>query len=63
MEEMIERMTAVGIKYPEASKLIKQRIKDYETAVKKYKAEKKKLDQPKKSLPSAKSVRGRPRKE
>ncbi len=63
MEEMIERMTAVGIKYPEASKLIKQRIKDYETAVKKYKAEKKKQDQPKKSITSTKSVRGRPRKE
>ena len=63
MEEMIERMTAVGIKYPEASKLIKQRIKDYKTAVKKYKAEKKKQDQPKKSITSTKSVRGRPRKE
>jgi hypothetical protein len=63
MEKMIERMTAVGIKYPEASKLIKQRVKDYETAVKKFKAERKKLEQPKKSLPSAKSVRGRPRKE
>ena len=44
MEEMIERMTAVGIKYPEASKLIKQRVKDYETAVKKFKAERKKLE-------------------
>ena len=63
MEEMIERMTAVGIKYTEASKLIKQRIKDYESACKKYKAERKKQEQPKKSISSAKSVRGRPKKE
>ena len=63
MEEMIEKMTAVGVKYPEASKLIKQRIKDYDTAVKKFKTEKKKQDQSKKTTPSTKSIRGRPRKE
>jgi hypothetical protein len=63
MEEMIEKMTEVGVKYHEASKLIEQCIKDYETAVNKYKAEKKKQDQPKKMNPIAKSIRGRPRKE
>jgi hypothetical protein len=39
IKEIIEKMTAVAVKYPQAFKLIKQCIKNYEKAVK-YKAKK-----------------------